>query len=390
MIFDQFFRKSKTVSGIYPVELSSGSAGFSPWDGDSYRNDIFRAAVDAIARNAGKLKGTHFIQNGEMRQPAEGRLNRLMQIQPNPYMNAYDMLYKAVTHYYLFNNAFLFIQRDRSGVSGIYPLSPSRVEFLQDGTGALFCRFYFQKGDAVIFPYADIVHLRRSFNRNDLLGEDNSALSPALELAHAQNQGIINGIQSGASIRGILKFDQILSPEALKESKNQFIKDYMGLSNQSGVVVTDKKMTYQPITGAPVLIDEGQLKATKSKIYEYLGITESIVNSSYDEDTWCAFYESTIEPIAVQLGLEFTRKLFTEREQAFGNRVIFESSRLQFASNSTKTNLIKELMPYGLLTINQALEILNLPAVEDGDRRLQTLNVVNADKADEYQTGGTE
>ena len=70
--------------------------------------------------------------------------------------------------------------------------------------------------------------------------------------------------------------------------------------------------------------------------------------------------------------------------------MIFESSRLQFASNATKTNLIKELMPYGLLTINQALEILNLPAVEDGDRRLQTLNVVNADKADEYQTGGTE
>jgi HK97 family phage portal protein len=346
--------------------------------------------VDAIARNAGKLKGTHFIQNGDIKQPAEDKLNRLLQVQPNPYMNAYDMLYKAVTHYYLLNNAFLYIQRDRSGVSGVYPISPSRVEFLQDVTEALFCRFYFQQGNSVILPYSDIVHLRRNFNRNDLLGEDNSALSPALELAHAQNQGIINGIQSGASIRGILKFDQILSPEALKESKTQFIQDYMGMSNQSGVVVTDKKMTYQPITANPVLIDEGQIKATKAKIYEYLGITESIVNSSYDENTWAAFYESTIEPIAVQLGLEFTRKLFTEREQAFGNRVIFESSRLQFASNTTKTNLIKELMPYGLLTINQALEILNLPAVEDGDRRLQTLNVVNADKADEYQTGGTE
>ena len=390
MIFDRFFKKSKTASGVYPVELLSGSPAFSPWDGDSYGNDIFRAAVDAIARNAGKLKGTHFIQNGDIKQPAEDKLNRLLQVQPNPYMNAYDMLYKAVTHYYLFNNAFLYIQRDRNGASGVYPISPSRVEFLQDGTEALFCRFYFQRGNSVILPYSDIVHLRRNFNRNDLLGEDNSALSPALELAHAQNQGIINGIQSGASIRGILKFDQILSPEALKESKNQFIQDYMGMSNQSGVVVTDKKMTYQPITANPVLIDESQIKATKVKIYEYLGITENIVNSSYDENTWAAFYESTIEPIAVQLGLEFTRKLFTEREQAFGNRVIFESSRLQFASNTTKTNLIKELMPYGLLTINQALEILNLPAVEDGGRRLQTLNVVNADKADEYQTGGTE
>jgi len=42
-------------------------------------------------------------------------------------------------------------------------------------------------------------------------------------------------------------------------------------------------------------------------------------------------------------------------------------------------------VPLGLFTINQALEILNLPPVEDGDKRLQTLNVVNAEKADQYQ-----
>ncbi|MGR5969101.1 hypothetical protein ACT7C1_16970 [Bacillus paranthracis] len=58
---------------------------------------------------------------------------------------------------------------------------------------------------------------------------------------------------------------------------------------------------------------------------------------------------------------------------------------MQFASNETKTKIIKELMPLGLFTINQALEILNLPPVEDGDKRLQTLNVVNAEKADQYQ-----
>ena len=46
-------------------------------------------------------------------------------------------------------------------------------------------------------------------------------------------------------------------------------------------------------------------------------------------------------------------------------------------------------MPLGLLTINQALEILNMPGVEDGNRRIQTLNVVDASKANEYQLGKT-
>ena len=64
---------------------------------------------------------------------------------------------------------------------------------------------------------------------------------------------------------------------------------------------------------------------------------------------------------------------------------MFESGRLQFSSNATKVNLIKELMPYGLLTVNQALEILNLPSVEGGEKRLQTLNVVSADEAHKYQ-----
>lgn len=83
--------------------------------------------------------------------------------------------------------------------------------------------------------------------------------------------------------------------------------------------------------------------------------------------------------------MEFTSKIFNDREQSFGNAIIFESGRLQFTSNKTKVDLIKELMPLGLLTVNQALEILNLPSVTDGDRRLQSLNFVDQEHATEYQ-----
>ena len=52
--------------------------------------------------------------------------------------------------------------------------------------------------------------------------------------------------------------------------------------------------------------------------------------------------------------------------------------------------MIKELVPYGLLTVNEAREILNLAPVEDGDKRLQTLNVVDASKANKYQLNENE
>jgi len=258
---------------------------------------------------------------------------------------------------------------------------------LSDLANNLYCKFYFKSGKQATFSYCDIIHLRRNFNSDELLGDDNSALYPALELAHTQNEGIISGIKSGANIRGILKFTQIMAPGKLKEEKEAFINDYLQISNDGGVVATDQKMEYVPIESKPVILTAEQTKSVQDKVYNYLGITEKIVNSSYNEDEFSAFYESTIEPLAVALSMEFTSKIFNDREQSFGNSIMFESGRLQFTSNKTKVSLIKELMPYGLLTINQALEILNLPGVEDGDRRLQTLNVVSTDIVDKYQLG---
>lgn len=389
-IFERLFGKTPEKKTVEQVEvLANSMPSFSPWSGDAYANDLYRGAIDAIARNAAKLKGSHVVEYVDRREIAkDNRLNRLLQVQPNPYMSAFDLLYKLVTHYFLYNNAFAFLQKDEQGnIVGIFPIRALHVDFMSDPRGDLYCKFLFSNGKHIILPYTDVIHLRRNFNDNDLLGDPNTALIPALELAHTQNEGYINGIKSSANIRGILKFNQIMAPEKLKEERERFIKDYLDIANDGGIVVTDQKTDYIPIELKPASIDDKQIQAIKTKIYDYLGISENIVNSSYTEDQWAAFYESTIEPIALQMSLEFTRKIFTEREQAFGNMVMFESGRLQFSSNATKVNLIAQLVPYGLLTINQALEILNLPGVEDGNRRLQTLNVVDAAKANEYQLG---
>lgn len=386
-ILDRIFRKQADTK-IAPAQkfIIEPAVTFTAYSGDAYGNDIYRGAVDAIARNIGKLKGSHVIRYADHdKVDGDCRLNRLLQVRPNPYMSAYDMLYKIATHYYLNNNAFVLLQREGRSITGIYPVTASSMQMLSDGAGDLYCKFFFRSGRTAVFPYADVIHMRRNFNNDELLGDGNSALDPALELAHTQNQGIISGIRAGANIRGILKFTQIMSPTKLKEEKEAFINDYLQVSNDGGVVATDQKMEYVPIENKPVILTADQTQEVKAKIYDYLGITEAIVNSSYTEDQFSAFYESTIEPFAVALSMEFTAKVFTDREQAYGNSILFESGRLQFSSNSTKVNLIKELLPMGLLTVNQALEILNLPSIQDGDRRIQSLNYIDQERATEYQ-----
>lgn len=387
-ILERIFKpKTVTPAKTERVEvMSGGPAVFTPFSGDAYSSDIYRAAVDAIARNAAKLKGAHVVTQATQRTAGNSGLNRLLQVRPNPYMTAYDMIYKLVTHYYLYNNAFAYLQKDDKGnLVAIWPLSTQQMEFVTDPSGTLYCIFLFATGKQVTLPFTEVFIMRRHFNSNDLLGDPNTAILPTLDLAHTQSEGISNAIKSNATIRGLLKYNQILSPDKLKAEKEAFIADYLTAANNGGIAVIDQKADYIPLKSAPYVIDDKQLEMVKKKVYDYIGISEKIVNSSYGEDEWAATYESVLEPLALQMGLELTDKVFTIREQAFGNSILFESGRLQFASNESKTNIIKELMPLGLFTINQALEILNLPGVEDGDKRLQTLNVVNTDIVDSYQ-----
>ena len=134
-----------------------------------------------------------------------------------------------------------------------------------------------------------------------------------------------------------------------------------------------------------MIICESAITAVQNQIYAYLNISEKIVTGQYSEDEFAAFYESIIEPLALQMSLEFTRKIFTLRERAFGREILFGGERLEFSSAKTRISLLRELLPYGLLTINEGRKLLSLPDVSDGDKRLQSLNYVNAAKADIYQ-----
>ena len=208
---------------------------------------------------------------------------------------------------------------------------------------------------------------------------------PTLDLAHTQNEGIKSSIKAGATIKGILKYNQVLSPENLKKEKEAFIKDYLDISNNGGIAALDSKMEYIPLEVKGATIDNEQISSIKQKIYDYLGVSEKIVNSTYNEDEWAAFYESVIEGLGLQIGLELTDKIFTRREQSFGNSIILEANRLQFASTKTKTDLLFNLLPMGVISINEAREILNIPHVEGGDKYIQSLNYADKNIVNQYQ-----
>ena len=132
-ILDRIFKRERHVVSSQVIEETRS---FSAFTGDAYSSDVFREAVDAIARNAGKLKGSHIIKYKDHdREEGDCKINRLLQVRPNPFMSSYDFIYKLVTRLYLYNNSFAYIDRDQRGnVSGLYPITASHVDLLSEGS----------------------------------------------------------------------------------------------------------------------------------------------------------------------------------------------------------------------------------------------------------------
>ncbi len=380
---------------IIPIEIDNKIINsFNTWDGNAYSNAIFRSAVDAIARNIGKLRGAHYITDSNNNKfERDQKLNRILQIEPNPLISSYDLLYKIATHYYLYNNAFILVDFDNNhNIQGLYPIDAVQAQVLSDSRNNIYIAFRLKNGKEFTFRYSDVIHLKRHFNNNLLFGDSNDPINLTLDVSNKQNEGLINSIESSATIRGVITTTQILNNDDLLELKDLFKENYLSVQNDGGVIVTDQRMEYIPLETKPATIDENQLNAVKNSIYSYLGVTQSIVNSSYTENEWASFYEGVIEPFATQLSLEFTRKIFTEREIAHGNSIQFDAGRLMFASANTKLNLIRSMIPSGLLTINEAREILNLSPIEgeEGNKRFISLNNIDSEIMQDYQKNKSE
>lgn len=376
---DKAFTQYQMMSGFTPV--------FNGFGKDAYASDVVRSAIHAIASNAAKLKPKHIRRLDNEIKLTKSRIERLLSVRPNPLNNAYDFYYKVVTQLYLRSNAFILIQTNGMQVTGFYPIVAQTVEMLEYNND-IYLRFFFANGKKMTVPYDEVIHLRRFFNDSDMFGENNDlSLLPTLELINTTNQGIANAVKTSAFLRGLLKFTGMIKPEDMKKQRDMFVADYLDVNNNGGIAATDSKADYVELKTDPKMIDAKQMSLIESKVYKYFNINEKIVMSTYSEEDWNAFYESVLEPLALQMSLEFTSKLFTETEQAHGNEIIFEANRLQYASNKTKIEVVTMMVDRAMMSLNQGLEVFNMAPVEDGDKRILSLNFVDAAKANKYQVG---
>lgn len=393
-LFETIFGKKENNHNGYTEYklLNSYQSNFVPFSGNAWEVNTVRAAIHSFARRAATVQPRHIRRgDGKLLDVESSSLNNILQKQPNPLTTAYKFYYRIAVQYKLYNNAFIFpVWNEITGkLEAMYNINAQEIKLLEY-KGELFLKFRFYNGKTYTFPYTDIIHIGSMFADNELFGSNNEALIPVLKTANTFNQSMSKYAELVAIVRGILKVATTTKNEDLNTRRDEFIRDNLKIENNgAGVIVTDNKYEYTPIQDKQIPLPQGQLQYIKTEIYDYLGTNEAIVQNKATPDQEDDFYEGEIKPFYMQLEQAFTNCFFTRKERSFGNEIVAEGNKLQYAKLSDKLAAVKYLSEIGGLMLDQALVTLGFPPIggEEGKRRVQTLNMVNADKADEYQLG---
>ena len=381
---------NRRVAGVELMQQIGNN--YRSWNGTIYDSDIVRSCIRPKVKATGKLVAKHLRDVVDAEGHHELKVNpsnaiRFILDEPNPLMTGQMLQEKLAAQLCLNSNAFALIIRDDYGSPmEIYPIIARTVDAVYDSAGKLRLKFTMNNNKVYEFPYEDIIHLRQDFNENDIFGTPIApVLVPLLDVVTTTDQGVINAIKNSSIIRWLLKFTNSMRKEDLKSQAKDFADNFLATSEGMGVAAVDAKADAQQINPTDYVPNAAQMDRTTKRIFDLFNTNDAIVSSKYTEEQYNSYFDAEVEPVLIQLGGEYTRKLFTRRERVFGNKIVFEASAWDSASISTKLNL-QAMVDRGALTPNEWRATLNLAPVPGGDdpiRRLDTAAVDNSEKSTE-------
>ena len=398
-LFDFFRRKPKDAT-IAP-SLDSMWPIYSQFGTSIYQSDVVQQALSCIVREIKKLNPMHIRMNGNDPVPVKGSLQDVLN-EPNDLMTTSEFLEKITWLLLLNYNVFILPVYytwidDKTGVErrsykALYPIKPTQVDFIEDASGRLFVNFWFADGEQTTIPYDDVIHIRMNYSVSEYMGGDlaghpnNEAILETLRLNDQLLKGIAKAMNASYAINGILRYNTLMDKGKMAEALKEFERRLQ--SSQSSILTTDLSADFTALPRNISLVDKDTLKFIDEKILRNWGVPLPILTGDYTKEQFEAFYQSTLEPIIKSMGQAFTKKLFTSREKAFGNRVELYPKDLIFMSMQQTLEMINALSPTGGLYENEkrvALGLRPLPELEG--KRFMSLNWIDANNADQYQIG---
>lgn len=362
--FDFLFKRPKPAAQVngYFKMLDGYTPVFTTYDGGVYEMELTRSCIHAFANHCSKMQPN--VTGADVH-----KVKAILDGKPNPFMTTSQFLYKVATIYDAKNTCFivpLLDQLDR--LIGYYPVNPAQTEII-DVKGEPWLRYRFQSGEWAAMELARCGVVSKYLYNSDIVGEDNAALQPTLQLLNIQNQGIKEGIKNSASFRFMATIGNLTKKEDLKKERQNWVADNLG-GDAGGLALFPHNYTnVQQIQSHAQIVDPEQMGIIQTRALNYFGSNEDILQNKAVGDTWAAYYEGKIEPFAVQLAQAMTCMTYTQQERNRGNGIGWGANRLQYATNQEKLQWSTQMFDRGMASLNDCMDVFNMPHVEGGGKR---------------------
>lgn len=396
---DLFKRKPKetkqapTFGGFWPI--------YSQFGTDIYASDAVQQAISCIVTEMKKLNPTHIRMIDNDPIPIKGNMRDLLN-EPNQLMTTADFLEKTTWLLMLNYNAFIIptyyewtdekTGQKKRYYDGLYPINPAQVDFIEDAGGRLFVNFQFASGYETTISYNDVIHIRKNYSVNEYMGgndagqPDNAALLETLELNKTLLSGIAKAMKASYAVNGVVKYNTMMDDGTTEEALQKLEQKLR--NSESGFLPLDMKTEFTPLPRNVAMIDEPTLKFIDEKILRNFGVPLCILRGDFTKEQYNAFYQRTLEPLIISFSQAFTKKLFTPRERAFGNKIELYPKDLVFMTVEQTLQLVNLLAPTGAMYENEKRTAFGLRPLEElRGKRYISLNWIESQNAGAYQVG---
>ena len=377
MGFFDFLKKKGQKQGLqYAPTMTGGLPFYSPFGESVYASDIVVQSIRCKANEFKKLDPQHIRKTGGQEQTITDSSIARVLTRPNPIMTTADFLEKITILLELNKNVFIYpafyiTQGGERFYTGLYPLKPSAAEYLQDESGKLFIHLEFANGYGVTLPADRVIHWRKDYGVNDYFGgsafggDDNAGLLTMLKRYDMLTQSIAKALECSCQINGIAKLNTYASDENQQQKEAEFQKKIE--NNESGILFTDNKIEYTQLPRDVKLVDAETLKFFYQAIGRANGTSLAILNGDYNKAQKEAYFEHALEADIKSLGQAMSRVMFSDREAAFGNKIVLYTNEINFMSMENKIAYMQVAVPAGALSVNQILKLGGFPPIEGGD-----------------------
>lgn len=356
--------------------------------------DMCSAILDTNATHIARGRVLHVVKDrdGRVRERKWSSEYTKLFARPNRMMSGKDFLYAMAWQLQLTNTALAWVKWDaRMRPVEVWPLIYLQFELRKTETGGYVVLIHESDGKDLVVDTEDLIVLRRRYTGEGFAGGSNHQVTDVIRMTDTIDEALMQAAQISNKIHGFLKHkNSMLAPESTKDSQESFAKRMKAASENGGIIALDGTEDYTPLNVSTWTTTAAQQEAVLRRLYTFWRTPEEVVKNTANEQTMQNYYNSVVEPVWEIMEAAFTKALFTDREQDFGNTIVVYSGAATGASWQTKLLILNSTKEVGELTVNERRELIGYGPVEDGDDRLVSLNFIKSTDQSKYQTGGEE